>query len=192
FAVQFPTDQSPLGPSQVQARIEQEDQIAEYITLRDQRGSQVIRGNMLVLPIEESILYVEPLFLQNEQAEIPELDKVVVVMGSQVAFEDTLAEAMASLVGADEPVGDEPPPDDDDGDDEPSVDIGELIVEALELYDDAQEALTEGNLGRYQSLLEQMQQVLERLAELEGVDAPTDQPTEGASPSPQPTETTSP
>ncbi|MDX1657639.1 MAG: UPF0182 family protein [Nitriliruptorales bacterium] len=195
FAVQFPTDQSPLGPSQVQARIEQEDQIAEYITLRDQRGSQVIRGNMLVLPIEESILYVEPLFLQNEQAEIPELDKVVVVMGSQVAFEDTLAEAIASLVGADEPVGDEPPPDDDDaGEDDPSADIGELVVQALELYNDAQDALTDGNLGRYQSLLQQMQRVLERMAAIEGVAAPTPQPTDGgtASPSPQPTETTSP
>jgi uncharacterized protein len=102
FAVQFPSDQTILGPQQAQARIEQNDIIAEYITLRDQAGSDVIRGNLLVIPVENSILYVQPLFLESPQAQIPQLERVVLVMGDRTVMDSTLSAALARLIGAED------------------------------------------------------------------------------------------
>lgn len=177
FAVQFPSDQTVLGPQQVQARIEQEDDISAYITLRSQAGSEVIRGNLLVLPIEESIVYVEPLFLQSPQARIPELARVVVVMGERVVFERTLAEAIASLVGADlgEGVVEEGGSADDGEGPAPSpdqpLDVDRLLIDALETFAEAQRALEEGDLGRYQRLVEEAQELVERAAAESGLPA---------------------
>ena len=192
FAVQFPSDQQILGTTQVQARIEQEDEISEYITLRSQQGSDVIRGNMLVLPIERSIVYVEPLFLQGDQSDIPELARVVLVMGDRVVFERTLAEAVATLVGAPPPDVSTPPADDggDTGTGEPGeqgdVDT-DLLTQALEAFARAQDALAEGDLGEYQRLVERAQELV---AEAVGDDVPADllpedAPAPGASPSPE-------
>ncbi|MEX0705317.1 MAG: UPF0182 family protein, partial [Nitriliruptoraceae bacterium] len=103
FAVRFPSDQQVLGPAQAQARIEQDDEISAYITLRDREGSSVIRGNLQVLPIADSILYVEPLFLENPQAQIPELARVVLVMGERTAFDTTFAGALGQLLGVEVP-----------------------------------------------------------------------------------------
>jgi uncharacterized protein len=103
FAVQFPSNQLVLGPAQAQARIEQDDLISEYITLRQRAGTRVIRGNLQVLPIAESILYVEPLFLQADNAEIPELARVALVLGEETAFDRTFAGALGQLLGIDVP-----------------------------------------------------------------------------------------
>ncbi|MBW3621166.1 MAG: UPF0182 family protein [Actinobacteria bacterium] len=182
-SLEFPSDQSVLGPQQAQARIEQESQISEYISLRDQLGSQVIRGDMIVLPLEESILYIEPLFLENEQAQIPELRKVVIVMGDQVAFEDTLAEALASLVGADPPGSDEGEGEDDEAEDDTGADADRLLLRALEAFAEADEALQAGDLGRYQELIDEAQGLVNRAAEARGVEPAPDadvEPTEEA------------
>lgn len=103
FAVRFPTDQQVLGPFQAQARIQQDDDISAYITLRSREGSDVVFGNLQVLPIADSILYVQPLFLENPQAQIPELARVAVVMGGQTAFDRTLAGALSQLIGTEVP-----------------------------------------------------------------------------------------
>ena len=103
MAVQFPANQTILGPMQAQARIEQDDDISAYITLRDAQGSSVIRGNMQVLPVGESILYVEPLFLENPEARIPELARVAVVMGERTVFDRTFAGALGQLLGIEVP-----------------------------------------------------------------------------------------
>ncbi len=104
FAVQFPTNDNVLGPVQAHSRIEQESQIAQAITLVDQAGSDLKRGNLLVLPVEDSLLFVEPLFLQNEQSKIPELWQVVLVMGDRVVMRPTLEGALTALVGNGAPV----------------------------------------------------------------------------------------
>jgi uncharacterized membrane protein (UPF0182 family) len=190
FAVQFPSDQTILGPQQVQARLEQEDEISAYITLRSQAGSEVIRGNLLVLPIEQSILYVEPLFLQSPQAEIPELARVVLVMGDRVVFERTLAEAVAALVGAEPPEDVEPPDEGGGGQPDGGTDgiaIDQLLVEALERFAEAQDALADGNLGEYQRLIEEAQDLVERAAEEEGLPTEEETPSEAPSPAPSPT-----
>jgi uncharacterized membrane protein (UPF0182 family) len=185
----FPSDELVLGPQQAQARIEQESEIAEYITLRDQAGSSVIRGDMIVLPLDDSILYIEPLFLENEQAQIPELRKVVIVMGDQVVFEDTLAEALASLVGA------EPPEGEGEGDGEAAegdtdTDADRLLLRALEAFAAAEEALADGRLGDYQRLTEQARGLVNRAAEARGVEPePEPTPVPDATPAPEDGET---
>lgn len=198
FAVQFPSDSEVLGTRQAQTRIEQDDDIAEYITLRAQQGSNVRRGNMIVLPIEESIVYVEPLFLEGGSADIPELARVVLVMGDEVVFEPTLAEAVASLVGGDpidanpvEGAPDQPgedPTDQQDqdpagegGDQQDQADDGQqdgslqgadtgLLVDALEAFAEAEAALDDGDLGEYQRLIGRARDLLERAVEEGGVD----------------------
>jgi uncharacterized membrane protein (UPF0182 family) len=177
FAVQFPSNQTILGPQQAQARIEQNDVIAEYITLRDQAGSDVIRGNMLVIPIEESILYVQPLFLENPQAQIPQLERVVLVMGDRVVMERTLEQAIAALLGED--VGDVAVPDTESSDPDAEVTEEQLVQRALDAFEAADQALAAGELGEYQRQIDRAQAALEQLADLRGVDVPDEQPTNG-------------
>ena len=103
FAVRFPTNQLVLGPAQAQARIEQDDLHLRVHHPAQRAGTRVIRGNLQVLPIANSILYVEPLFLQADNAEIPELARVALVLGEQTAFDRTFAGALGQLLGIDVP-----------------------------------------------------------------------------------------
>jgi len=95
----FPKKKLVFGPFQVEARIDQDAGISQQISLWSQSGSQVVRGNMLVIPIENSLLYVEPLFLQAERGDIPELKRVIVSNGDRVVMEETLEKAISGLVG---------------------------------------------------------------------------------------------
>jgi uncharacterized protein len=199
FAVQFPSDQQVLGPSQAQARIEQDDDISAYITLRDREGTNVIRGNLQVLPIADSILYVEPLFLQADNALIPELARVALVLGERTAFDRTFAGALGQLLGIDVPDAivdaeegpvsvEDPVEDDDTPADEAPTDApedtpdeapeddgdvtvsGQLLRDALAAFARAEEALRDGDLGTYQSEIAEARELLAEAAEAEGVD----------------------
>ena len=75
---EFPKQELVYGPMQIEARIDQDTTISQQLSLWDQRGSSVIRGNLLVIPVEDSLLYVEPLYLQFEQSKMPELRTVIV------------------------------------------------------------------------------------------------------------------
>jgi uncharacterized membrane protein (UPF0182 family) len=88
-----------LGPMQVEARINQDQNISKDLTLWNQQGSQVLRGQMLVLPIENTFLYVEPIYLQASQAKMPQLKKVALAMGNTLIYSDTYEEALAQLGG---------------------------------------------------------------------------------------------
>ncbi|MEO6057052.1 MAG: UPF0182 family protein, partial [Gemmatimonadales bacterium] len=87
------------GPQQIENRINQNTEISRQVSLWDQRGSQVIRGDLLVIPIEESLLYVQPLYLRAEGGRIPELKRVVVAYQNQVVMAETLDGALADLFG---------------------------------------------------------------------------------------------
>jgi uncharacterized membrane protein (UPF0182 family) len=88
-----------LGPLQIEATIDQDTTISRQLTLWDQRGSHVIRGNLLVIPIDRSFLYVEPVFLLAEGTNIPQLKRVIVGDGNHLAMESTLAEALQAVIG---------------------------------------------------------------------------------------------
>src|SRR4030095_14215380 len=88
-----------FGPQQIENRINQDTEISRQVSLWDQGGSKVIRGALLVIPIEQSLLYVQPLYLQAEGGRIPELKRVVVAYQNQVVMEETLDAGLARLFG---------------------------------------------------------------------------------------------
>ena len=94
---EFPKDKLVYGPFQIEALINQNTEISQQLTLWNQMGSRVIRGNLLVIPIEDSILYVSPLYLRAEQGQLPELKRVIAAYGDRVVMKETLAEALSAL-----------------------------------------------------------------------------------------------
>ena len=94
---EFPKDKLVYGPFQIEARINQNTDISQQISLWNQMGSRVIRGNLLVVPIENSILYVSPLYLRAETGQLPELKRVIAAYGDRVVMEETLPAALAAL-----------------------------------------------------------------------------------------------
>jgi hypothetical protein len=174
-AFHFPNDTSTDGPAQVQARIDQDPTISSQFSLWDRTGSRVIKGNLLVLPIgDDALVYVQPIFLQAEGAPFPEFVRVIMVSEEQVAFAEDIPSAIEQLLGEALP----PPPD--GGPDGLPEDVAGLVAEAQRLYAEAQAALVAGDLGEYQALLDELEPILERLAELTGAD--TQEPGASASP----------
>ena len=86
----LPKEKLIYGPNQIESRVDQDTEISRQLSLWDQRGSRVVRGNLIIVPIEESFLYVEPIYLIAENIQIPELRRVIVAYGEKVAMEETL------------------------------------------------------------------------------------------------------
>ncbi|MCC5941801.1 MAG: UPF0182 family protein [Balneolaceae bacterium] len=95
----LPKERLIYGPAQIEARIDQDPEISRQIALWDQRGSRVIRGNLMVIPIENSFLYVEPVFLLADNVEIPQLQRVIVAIGDNIAMQPTIEQAIYELFG---------------------------------------------------------------------------------------------
>ena len=93
----FPKEKLVYGPFQIEARIQQNTEISQQISLWNQMGSRVIRGHLLVVPIENSILYVSPLYLRAATGQLPELKRVIAAYGDRVVMEETLGAALAAL-----------------------------------------------------------------------------------------------
>jgi hypothetical protein len=93
----FPQGKLVFGPQQIEARINQEPAISSQITLWSQQGSQVLRGNLLVIPLEDSILYVQPLYIQAASSPLPELKRIIVASTGAVVMSDRLDTALAAL-----------------------------------------------------------------------------------------------
>jgi len=104
----LPKQELILGPMQVEARINQDQVISKDLTLWNQQGSQVLRGQMLVFPIENTFLYVEPIYLQSSEARMPQLKKIVLAMGNTLIYTDTYQEALAQLSGTGTQPGQQP------------------------------------------------------------------------------------
>src|SRR5262249_45517533 len=94
---EFPKDKLVYGPFQIEARINQNTEISQQLSLWNQMGSRVIRGHLIVIPIENSILYVSPLYLRAESGQLPELKRVIAAYGDRVVMEETLGDALAAL-----------------------------------------------------------------------------------------------
>ena len=107
ISFQVPSDPQIDGPSQVEARIENDQEISQQFTLWNGTGSQIIRGQLLVIPVGDAIIYVEPLYLQSEGLAFPELKKVILADGGNVVMADSLDEGLVMLLGsaADSPTG---------------------------------------------------------------------------------------
>ena len=141
------------GPSQVATRINQDPDISQIFTLLDQQGSSVIKGNLFVVPINQSILYYQPIYLQGEQNPLPEFKFVVVVFQDRIIMSETLSEALASIFG-DELISDVV----EESEGESPLD---LLAKATIAFEQAQEQLQKGNLGKYQELIDQAQKYVD-------------------------------
>ena len=195
FTYRFPKDQLVYGPSQIESRIDQESEISQLLTLWSQRGSNVIRGNLLVIPINNSVLYVEPIFLQAEGGGIPELRRVIVSYKNQIIMRENLEDALRAMLeegeglavpeedveelqeetgldveetaGVEDEASDVQPDQsqqDTDKTDLMPTSSAELITEANDLYQQAQQALQDGNFAEYGELIEELGEILNQLS----------------------------
>ncbi len=156
---EFPKNELVYGPMQIEARIDQHPQISELLTLWNQKGSNVIRGNLMIIPIEQSLLYVEPLYLQSEQSQMPELKRVIVGYDNDIVMEQTLDKALAVIFG-------EAKPTTPAAELEPTgkiQSIQSLVQSANTAFQNAQKAIQSGNWADYGNYQQQLQQLLEQL-----------------------------
>jgi len=156
------------GPSQIENRIGQDTVITEQLALWSRGGSRVIRGNLLLIPLGKSTLFVEPVFLEAETGGLPELKRVIVAAGEQIVMEPTLADSIAAIFGAgikpQEPVA--KPPVSTTPEYQISPDIAALVQEARQHYEQSQKYLKEGDWSGYGKELDALKTVLEKLAAL--------------------------
>ena len=163
----FPKQTLVYGPQQVVARINQDQVISPQITLWNQQGSQVIQGTLMVIPIEESLIYVRPLYLRAQAGRIPELTRVIVAYQNRIVMEPTLDLAIARLFGAtDRPVTAPKPeagatPTTATPAAPPSWD--QLATDARATYQRALEAQKAGDWAKYGEEIRRLGEILERL-----------------------------
>jgi hypothetical protein len=160
----FPKQRLVYGPRQIAARIDQDAVISQQITLWSQRGSTVVRGSLLAIPVEESLLYVQPLYLAAEKGSIPELKRVIVAYGNQITMDETFDASLQALFGR-RPGGagaraPEPRPSGLAGD------AGAGLAErAWEAWTRAQEALRRGDWSAYGEAQRRLEDALKALRE---------------------------
>jgi len=163
----FPKQRLVYGPRQIAARIDQDPVISQQLSLWNQRGSSVIRGSLLAIPIEESLIYVEPMYLAAEKGSIPELKRVFVAYGNQIAMEETLEASLQAIFGrrpaTSVPRGPEPapPPAKAEG-------VGGLVGQAWEAWTRAQESLRRGDWTAYGEAQKRLEEALKALRDPAG------------------------
>src|SRR4029453_3333828 len=150
---------------QIVGRINQDQAIAPQITLWNQQGSEVLQGTLLVIPIEESLIYIRPLYLRSAGGRIPELKRVIVAHQNQIVMEETLERALDRLFPtgqtaqtAASATSDRVP----EGDAAPAPQSDQLILQAIEHYRRAMKAQREGNWGLYGDEIRKLGELLER------------------------------
>ncbi len=167
----MPRSDLPDGPAIVGANMQQDEEVSQLQTLLGSEGSDVQYGNLVIIPIDQSLLYVRPFYVVAPTTQIPELRKVIVSFAGTVVVEDTLQQALVELFGEapetleEEPVAGEEPPDTGepppgdppadgappgDGEPTPDGDVATLLAQAQAAFDRAETALAAGDLGTYQ------------------------------------------
>ncbi|MBN1755448.1 UPF0182 family protein [bacterium] len=159
----FPKKKLIYGPMQIEAKVDQNTTISEVLTLWSQKGSNVIRGNLLVLPIEGAILYVEPLFLKAEQSQLPELKRVIVGYENRIVMAESFDKALLMVFS------------DESSQDYVSQEqvhempyyptLEKTAKEALESYNNALQYLQNGNWENFGREMNRLQEILQKLAQ---------------------------
>jgi uncharacterized membrane protein (UPF0182 family) len=159
----FSKDKLIFGPMQIEARINQDTDISRELTLWGQSGSEVIPGDLLVIPIKQSLLYIKPLYLQASSGQIPELKRIIVSFGKRIAMRETLDKALQAVFG-EEPSKEEIAPE--------TIRVslahlplGELATKAQESYTKAQEYLKKGDWANYGAQIKELGNLLNQMAQ---------------------------
>jgi uncharacterized membrane protein (UPF0182 family) len=152
----FPKQRLVYGPRQIAARINQDAYISQQMSLWNQRGSQVITGNLLAIPIEQSIIYVQPIFLASEKGQLPELKRIIVAYGNTIAMEENLEMALSRIFGGSATIKEKYPQESFS----PAIKEKGMATQALNHYRRAQEFLRQGNWGAFGDELKKLEQTL--------------------------------
>ena len=179
----FPTETSVFGPAQIEAQINSDPEISAQFTLWSQSGSNVIQGNLIVVPVGESLVYLQPVYLQATSAKFPAFQKIIVASPTTVVWGDTLRQALDQLLrdqgGGPGPTptpgpspspgaSPAPTPTQGPGATPPAGDVAALVEYANLHFELAQQALRDGDFARYGQEIELVQQALSQLEELVG------------------------
>jgi uncharacterized membrane protein (UPF0182 family) len=164
----FPKQKLVYGPRQIDARIDQDPVISQQLALWNQRGSTVIRGSLLAIPIDQSLVYVQPLYLAaSEQGALPELRRVIVAYGNQIAMEPTLEQSLSRIfLGRIAPSGAPTPPTAAGPGAAPPVGGPDrtAIQRAWEAWTRSQDALRRGDWGAYGAEQKRLEEALRALS----------------------------
>ncbi len=166
----FPKQKLIYGPKQVIGRINQDAEVSRQISLWDQRGSQVIQGPLLVIPIEESLIYVRPLYLKADAGKIPELKRVIVAYENKIAMEETLEKALSRIFGVSEKINQSfdsfNVTQDEFAQDKLTISddqqTSDLFKQATDLYDEAVRFQKEGDWAGYGEAIKRLGEILRR------------------------------
>ncbi len=158
------------GPTQVNSRILANPTVASELSLLNQQGSEVILGNLLIVPVKDSLLYVQPIFVRSTSGTsgsttIPLLEKVAVVLNTDVGYAPTLSEAIADVVGGQapqQPPAQQPPAQQPPAQQPPAANVQQLLQQANREYDLANQALQKGDLAGYQQHVNAMARLLQQ------------------------------
>jgi len=151
----FQKDKLIYGPLQIEAKIDQDSEISKQLTLWSQQGSRVTRGNLLVIPIKDSILYIEPLYIEAETGQLPELKRVLVSDGERVVMEENLAIALEVLFGKSKQVVVE----------KEKKSATKLVEDAQTYYDLIEDSMKQGDWAGIGDNFDKLGSVLESLSE---------------------------
>jgi uncharacterized protein len=191
----FPSDSTIFGPVQVEAQIDADPEISQQVSLWDQAGSEVVRGNLIVVPVGDSLIYLQPVYLRSKSSGFPAFERIVVASPTNVVWGTSLRDALTRLLaeqsgntpGSSPSPGPTPTPG-------PSAtpaptstpttgpgaslppDVQALVDYANSHYDQAEAALRSGDFARYGAEIELVKQALARLDELTSGSAPSAAP----------------
>ena len=176
----FPQDTSVLGPNQIAAKIDADPTISAQVTLWDQAGSHVIKGNLIVVPVQNSLIYLQPVYLQSANSAFPAFERIIVATPTRVVWDTNLAGALSQLLaagpGASAPPSSSPSPGPSSSpaaspsagptSSPPAGDVSSLVAYANQHFELAQAALRNGDFATYGTEIAKVQQALRELNQL--------------------------
>lgn len=180
----FPQDTSVLGPNQIAAKIDADPTISAQVTLWDQAGSHVIKGNLIVVPVQNSLIYLQPVYLQSANSAFPAFERIIVATPTRVVWDTNLAGALSQLLaagpGASPPPSSNPSPGPSSSpaaspsaspsagptSSPPAGDVSSLVAYANQHFELAQAALRNGDFATYGTEIAKVQQALRELSQL--------------------------
>ena len=165
---QFPKSRTIYGPEQIEAQIDQNTEISKEFSLWNSSGTKYRRGNMFIIPINTSVLYLEPVYLEAQNSSIPEVKRIIMAYDDEIAYEETLAECLVSLFGdgAEDGVSGQGTgePSDDGQQSSGEMSQSELIAAAAAAYENATEAQKKGDWAGYGKYMDELEKYLNKLA----------------------------
>src|SRR5699024_423811 len=187
FVYRFPKQKNIYGPQQIENRINQDSEISKELNLWSQGGSEVIRGNLLAIPIEDTVLYVEPVYIESSnETSLPEVKQVIMAYGDNIVMEDTFDKALAKILSMVDPNSEDPAREDEEQDDAdqeqdvedeeaadeqaenepdaPILEADEILTEIATLFEEYRSALADGN---WEEAAEIMSDIEARLQQVE-------------------------